>query len=896
MRALKTTLLAGALAFSLASAAADDGTFTINIQGPDSPTYQDSGSSQAEEQHPQRIQEAPLPSYQRGQQTRRNRARSVARQTAQALSQAPARTRAAVPAEVQQPQAPQQSQPQSQTQGQAQGQAQNQSGASDQGGSRMPSSVRVGPGESLWQVATRLLPADRSVNEFQIAASIYRNNPQAFNDGNAGSIRQGALKIPPVSEIAREDPKVGSDLLARGNIAMPPLGPAKAAPAQQSQGGGVIARSEQNPTFTATETANRQFQEERKARREKLEAQDAAAQAVAANPKGASEADKALAEGKDGNAQSSAQPQNPDDSKVQSGGDASEQAKIDAGTLKQMLDGSRDAMNIKSKEIDKKLVEAIDRMQKSNESTLTAANSAVSGIAKQYDSTIASLQQNITELKGQVSKLTRDNDRMRDMLLATDDKLQSLQAQIANGSAVPGDAASYQRSLILIIAGIGLLTLMLLMLFVFFKVKSRQRGRTIESDISDEDTDKEPSEEDKLLSDTISPAEASALDAAAQADQQDDHAGSQGAEGQQPQQADGQAQSEAQAAHEQAAAPQGGAAAPEAQEAAAPAAKDEAQKAWDAAAAEKGSGEKEKDPDKDAMVQWAAAMAQQNAEQEKTADVGGSSGSDDGADAWAAAMAEQKAGEQGGEQKGSDDGADAWAAAMAEQKAGEQGGEQKGSDDGADAWAAAMAEHGPRRWLSRKPASRAASHPRALTTGLMPGLRRWPSRKQASRARKRISQVLIPARCLEPRTAWPLGPRQWPPTSLKRTLQLGRSRPWRNPWPMEGAHPQKLRHRQDLSNPGLLVPGIPQRIQPRMRKLALTATRTSSRSSQSRRQAPMAQAKMRPRAWCLRQALMSLLPMRALNLLIAVPQSQRMMARLPRMPILKTSRPLPQRQ
>ncbi|MGN0908540.1 MAG: hypothetical protein ACI4NA_02890, partial [Succinivibrio sp.] len=99
MRALKTSLLALALAFSLDGDAADDGTFTINIQGPDSPTYQDGGTAPAQgSQGAQRIQEAPLPGYQEQQQSRRERARTTARQTAQALSQTPQRTATAVPA------------------------------------------------------------------------------------------------------------------------------------------------------------------------------------------------------------------------------------------------------------------------------------------------------------------------------------------------------------------------------------------------------------------------------------------------------------------------------------------------------------------------------------------------------------------------------------------------------------------------------------------------------------------------------------------------------------------------------------------------------------------------------------------------------------------------------
>ena len=272
MRALKTILLAAVMALPVAVFAADDGTFTINIQGPDDGNS--ASASQTFQAAPERIQEPPL--QQETRRSGRDRARSVARQTATSLASTPAaRTQTAVPA------AQSQQQP---------------AAAAPAAGAERSGAYNVRGSDTLWSIATRYLPADRSVNEFQIAASIYRNNPQAFVDGNVNRIKAGRITIPPLSEMARENPKVGSDLLARGSVAMPPLDAPKPQKPQETVPQGtspeaVAARSQAIPTFTATETMIRNAQEQRRQERELRDEQNAAAQAAQANPKGASEAD-----------------------------------------------------------------------------------------------------------------------------------------------------------------------------------------------------------------------------------------------------------------------------------------------------------------------------------------------------------------------------------------------------------------------------------------------------------------------------------------------------------------------------------------------------------------------------------------------------------------------------
>ena len=60
-------------------------------------------------------------------------------------------------------------------------------------------------GDTIWSVAHRYAQLNRSINEFQVVASIYRNNPQAFGGGNVNNLLRTTLRIPSDALIAQEN-------------------------------------------------------------------------------------------------------------------------------------------------------------------------------------------------------------------------------------------------------------------------------------------------------------------------------------------------------------------------------------------------------------------------------------------------------------------------------------------------------------------------------------------------------------------------------------------------------------------------------------------------------------------------------------------------------------------
>ncbi|MBQ9275230.1 MAG: hypothetical protein IJ228_10480 [Succinivibrio sp.] len=684
MLRLKNTLWLLALgALTLAgpvAAAPDDGTFTINIQGPDEDN-------------------------------------SAASQNA---TRAQRRTPARQPARVAQSQSAQNTQP---------APVQTQSSRN-----QLPSPAALAAGttytvrnnDTIWSIANRHLPPDRSVNEFQVVASIYRNNPNAFVGGNVNNLKTGEIIIPPVSEIAREETSVGSRLLNNGSMTLPPLSgggttvaaagsptvaPA-AAPAQTlgqfSAPGSNVAhsspgdaadsneppvltseqikaieqRSQQQPNFTATETKLREIQQEQAAERSRLDklpsntlnSYDDAIRPPEnidvndARPQNSTEAMDGARERRQKAEQEQEQANNQA---------APAQEPLDIQAIRLMLDETRKAVDIKTKGLNKQLVDAIDRMKKGTQAAAKTAADDVANLTRQYDGIISEIQHNITELRGSLSRISQENGRLRDMLLATDDKIEELEIGLSNYKV--DNQGTFQQPLMFILLGIGLLTLMLLTLFIFFKMKNRARNKTLHDDYSlDEMPADEVSGEDLLLSSTdendSQVSDALAADSAAVASIPDDE----------PETAPAAAPAAAAAAPAAAAAAAAATTAP-APTAAQNAAEDNAADAWAAALNEQSAAEGAKSAEDNAADAWAAALNEQSA-----AESGEKSAEDNAADAWAAALNEQAAAE-GGEKSAEDNAADAWAAALNEQSAAE-GGEKSAEDNAADAWAAALQE------------------------------------------------------------------------------------------------------------------------------------------------------------------------------------------------------------
>ena len=331
----------------------------------------------------------------------------------------------------------------------------------------------VKAGDTLWSVSNQFVPDDHAVNEFQVAASIYRNNPKSFGNGNVNNLYAGDIVIPDNSEIARESTEAGSALLKNGKADLPALAPVAANNTSDinfvstSQAEKIIKRAEGNPTYKATETLIREIQENMEKERIAKEDEEIAA----ASAQAAKAAAAAIAPGA-----------NPEESLKEMS-----QEKLDMQAMRLMIDETKKAMDVKTRNLDKILGDLLSRMNKENAATAKHATEEVARLAALYDSTIADIQRNITELRSITSKLSRENDRMRSMLLANDEKIDELQMKIMD-TGMEEQHTDYMQPVKFIVLGVGLLTFMLMTVFVFFKFKNRARNKSITDDLSDEDS------------------------------------------------------------------------------------------------------------------------------------------------------------------------------------------------------------------------------------------------------------------------------------------------------------------------------------------------------------------------------------------------------------------------
>lgn len=681
MHAYKKALLSVALSFLLpfsAMSADEDGTFTITIQGPEV--------------------EDTVPQVQPVQPASRAPVRRAApRQNRQATVNATA-TRAPAATATRQPQTESNATSVQQTPART---------------------YSVASGDTIWSVAHRYLPQDRSVNEFQIVASIYRHNRGAFGRGNVNNLLRTTITIPPVSEIARETTDTGSRLLAQGSMTLPPLGNAPAtvntqatlnntatpAPATQASKPMQSLSDNDIPQYTATETKIKKLQEE-------ADKKDLSV-AMPENTSGA-DLDKSQVTEKtvpNGNNEGSADNNKKAEAAKAMSADLAAAA-VDAQSIRIMLDGNKKAIDEKTKVLEQQLAEAMDRMKKTSAATAKTAADSVSTLASQYDNIISGLQQDIIEIKGNISKISQDNDRMREMLLANDEKIEDMQLQLSQFSvSTPTSVVDLDKPVMMILFGAGLLALVLMIVFLIIKLKSRASAKMtddfdVEDDYSSDDTllsdengsidleapvsgDEEPDttdipqrELDKNNNSINSPSDsASDVEVALNEKKQAD--------------AEESASNATEIPDNSATADNTGADATATE-------KDPAQEAWDNAATTNSSDEIK--DDKDVMDEWSKALDEQTGSEKNVdldKDENKDTSQDDMASAWEAALNEQENSEKQDDDKAKSDDesmAGAWSAALNEQKEAEEKTEDKANaskseeEAMADAWSAALNE------------------------------------------------------------------------------------------------------------------------------------------------------------------------------------------------------------
>ncbi len=681
MHAYKKALLSVALSFLLpfsAMSADEDGTFTITIQGPEV--------------------EDTVPQVQPVQPASRAPVRRAApRQNRQATVNATA-TRAPAATATRQPQIESNATSVQQTPART---------------------YSVASGDTIWSVAHRYLPLDRSVNEFQIVASIYRHNRGAFGRGNVNNLLRTTITIPPVTEIARETTDTGSRLLAQGSMTLPPLGNAPAtvntqatlnntatpAPATQASKPMQSLSDNDIPQYTATETKIKKLQEE--AVKKDLSV------AMPENTRGADLDKSQVTEETVPNGNNEGSADNNKKAEVAKAMSADlAAAAVDAQSIRIMLDGNKKAIDEKTKVLEQQLAEAMDRMKKTSAATAKTAADSVSTLASQYDNIISGLQQDIIEIKGNLSKISQDNDRMREMLLANDEKIEDMQLQLSQFSvSTPTSVVDLDKPVMMILFGAGLLALVLMIVFLIIKLKSRASAKMtddfdVEDDYSSDDTllsdengsidleapvsgDEEPDttdipqrELDKNNNSINSPSDsASDVEVALNEKKQAD--------------AEESASNATEIPDNSATADNTGADAIATE-------KDPAQEAWDNAATTNSSDEIK--DDKDVMDEWSKALDEQTGSEKNVdldKDENKDTSQDDMASAWEAALNEQENSEKKDDNKAKSDDeamADAWSAALNEQKEAEEKTEDKANGSKseeeamADAWSAALNE------------------------------------------------------------------------------------------------------------------------------------------------------------------------------------------------------------
>ncbi len=597
MQWFKRSALAAALLFLIplsGYSASDDGTFTITIQGPEVEDTNTRPARNTNRQNQRQQQTQPAASNQNHNQQRQQSAQN----TPQSSQQTAVNQSQSAPA----------------TPTVANG-----------------TNYRVSAGETIWSVAHRLVPVDKKVNEFQIIASIYRNNPNAFVDHNVHSLVRGAnLLIPPVSEIALEDSNVGSALLKNGSYTLQPL------KTNRNSSTGIDLSTEE---YTATETRVKELQAQRE-----LQMDD-----PVVNKNDTRQADLEIP------SQTADAKKNLDEKLLANTGASAES--VDAQAIRIMLDETKKSIDAKTRQLENQLAQAIERMKKSTAMTAQTSADSVSTLASQYDNIIAGIQQDIIELKGRMSKMSQDNDRMREMLLANDEKLEDIQLQMTQYSVSTADAnLELDKPVLMILFGSGLLTLVLIILVIIFKLRTRASQRALSDDFDFDDS----VADDVLLSDADgsidleTPADVEDEDQSKEGRSETVNANALDAPSSNP--------SEVQAVLDGAASEQ--AKSPD---------EAEAQKQWDSAASSDSSG----------ADAWAAALNEQ-AEGEKKEE----SSQEDMADAWAAALGEQAESEKK-EESSQENMADAWAAALGEQEKSAE--DEKSAEEKAKAEQEAMA-------------------------------------------------------------------------------------------------------------------------------------------------------------------------------------------------------------
>lgn len=352
--------------------------------------------------------------------------------------------------------------------------------------------------DNIWSIASRFTPISGEVNEFQVLASIYRYNPDAFVNHNVNQLRRVSLNIPPISEIAKESTEQGSLLLQKGTITLNAL----------HQDKDIVPESVKNTTTVVDDKLLSKIEKALDSNDKEITIDDNKApgfeipkyvaretqmkelkRAIDLNQKtfyGDDDGSLGDNQGSTLNAQNDPANSLEDKSKYKDAKplDAKD---LDISAVKELLANTQEQFVKQSEKLDKKIDMSVLRAE-------TVAKSSASSIAKEevvkvlshYEGVIANLQQSNAELRASISKFNKQVDQIRAISITNADKLTELETQYI-GMTESSDESIPQGPLMWILLGVGILSLSLAIVFFILKSKNKKNEDNSDDYMTDDD-------------------------------------------------------------------------------------------------------------------------------------------------------------------------------------------------------------------------------------------------------------------------------------------------------------------------------------------------------------------------------------------------------------------------
>lgn len=297
--------------------------------------------------------------------------------------------------------------------------------------------------ESIWSIASQYVPANKSVNEYQIIASIYRHNPKAFGGGNLNNLHKVTLVIPSLDAISLEKEQSGHSLLKYGKVKLPDL-PQNSAPYTDLQNRIVI-----NPKANVAATDS-QISQDKDSQKSDKSADPLQAENVATELK------TDLAEANLENKASETAQEEPLNTDLEAKSQVQD-------TEAETADKAKTSLLEQSLQALQQEVSAL-KAQKEQEALDKASDKKdLETLVSKYEGTIDNLKGEISEVKGQLDKLKDENSALKNQTLGYEESLAKLEGQLEEQSK---QAPWYQllrdyKMPLLVILGIFLLLIAL---------------------------------------------------------------------------------------------------------------------------------------------------------------------------------------------------------------------------------------------------------------------------------------------------------------------------------------------------------------------------------------------------------------------------------------------------